>query len=167
MSSEKQVQANQNNGRKGRGPQSAPGKARSSRNATKTGMYSKLLLLPDENEKEFDRLRSALYAEWEPLGQTEINCVERLTACFWRERRLYRSETGLYCIYRQDSEGVGGVATAFDKAPAFDRLMKNDSAIEHSIEITLARLQQLQKERGKRTGLAQPPPAPNPPCPSI
>ncbi len=169
MASDKQIRANQENGRKGRGAVSPPGKARSSRNAKKTGAYSRLLLLPDEPEREFDRLRAALYDEWRPVGQTEVNQVERLTALFWRQRRLYRAETGLYCIHREGSDGMGGVATAFDKSPAFDRLMSLDAAIERSIGITLSRLQQLQKDRDQRAGLAQPPPPPVPApfCPDL
>jgi hypothetical protein len=167
MSTEKQILANQANGLKGHGPVSPGGKSKSSRNALKTGMYAKLLLLPDEPEQEFDRLRAALYDEWRPVGQMEIIQVERLKALFWWQRRLYRTDAGLYAVHRVCSDGVGGVATAFDKALAFDRLMKRDVAIERSIGIALGRLQQLQEDRDKRAGLAAPPPTADPPCPAI
>jgi hypothetical protein len=170
MATVKQLIANQQNAGLSTGPRTPAGKARSSRNALKTGMFSKQLLLPDENGKEFDRLRTDLLAEWQPVGPTETRLVDRLTGMFWKEGRFYRGEAGLYGMYRQGPEGLGGVATALVKCEsetgAFTRLQQMDSAVERSIGITLARLQQLQKDRGQRAGLAGPPPTAPAPSPS-
>jgi hypothetical protein len=170
MASPKQILANQQNAAKSPGPRTPGGKGRSSLNALKTGMFSKQLLLPDENPKEFDRLRTALLAEWQPVGPNETRFVDRLIGLFWKQGRLYRAEAGLYAIYRQCPEGLGGVATALVKCEsetgAFTRLQQMDSAVERSIGITLGRLQQLQKDRGQRAGLAGPPPAAVVPSPS-
>jgi hypothetical protein len=169
MASPQQISANQQNASLSTAPRTPVGKARSSRNALKTGMFSKQLLLPDENGKEFDRLRTDLLAEWQPVGPTETQLVDRLTGLFWRQGRLYRGEVGLYAIYRQAPEGLGGVATALAKSgsetEAFTRLQQMDSAIERSIGITIRLLQQLQKDRGQRKGLAAPPPAAPAPSP--
>jgi hypothetical protein len=91
-----------------------------------------------------------------------------LLALFWKEARLYRAETGLYAIYRQCPEGLGGVATALAKeTEAFSRVQQMDSAIERSIGITIRRLQQLQEDRGQREGLTALPPAEPPPSPAL
>ena len=171
MASEKQVLANQRNAARSTGPRTPGGKARSSLNALKTGVFSQLLVLPDENAEEFGRLRAALQDEWRPVGPTENSQVDRLTALLWRQARVYRAEAGLYGMYRQCPEGVGGIATALAKdgteTEGFSRLARLDAALERSIGTTLGRLQQLQKDRGRREGLAGPPPASIPPSPAI
>jgi len=166
MASEKQVQANRQNSIKSTGPRTAAGKAISSRNAIKTGIFARHLLLPDDDPEEFERLRRALYQEWRPVGVTEINQVERLAALFWRQRRFYRGESGLYCIFRKCAEGVGGVASAISKdgteTESFTRLLRMDGTVERSIALTIRLLQKLQQERKQRAGLASQSPAAQP-----
>jgi len=114
-------------------------------------------LLPDDNADEFGRLRLELYGEWQPAGPTEKSLVERLVALLWRQRRIYRAESGLYTMFRQCPEGIGGVATALAKdgreTEAFTRLLRMDGAIERSVALTIRMLQKLQEERGKRKGV--------------
>jgi len=89
------MEANRENAKKSCGPRTPRGKATSSMNALKTGVFAKHLLLPDDNTEEFGRLRSALHDEWCPAGPTEKSLVERLVALLWRQRRIYRAESGL------------------------------------------------------------------------
>lgn len=126
-------------------------------NALKTGVFAKHLLLPDDNADEFGRLRLEIHHEWQPKGATETSLVERLVALLWRQRRIYRAESGLFTMYRQCPEGMAGVATALARdgkdTEAFTRVLRMDGAIEHSIGLTIRLLQKLQGERGKRKGL--------------
>lgn len=126
-------------------------------NALKTGAFAKHLLLPDDNAEEFGRLRLELHDEWRPVGVTEKSLVERLVALIWRQRRIYRAESGLYAMYRQSPEGVGGVATALARdgrdTEAFTRVLRMDSAIERSVATTIRMLQKLQEGRAQRKGL--------------
>ena len=126
-------------------------------NALKTGVFAKHILLPDDNADEFGRLRLEIYREWEPVGATETSLVERLVALLWRQRRIYRAESGLFTMYRQCPEGLAGVATALARdgqdTEAFTRVLRMDSVIERSIGLTIRLLQKLQKDRNKRTGL--------------
>jgi hypothetical protein len=158
MASQKQILANRENAKRSCGPRTLPGKASSSMNALKTGVFAKHLLLPDDNAKEFGRLRLELHDEWRPVGSTEKNFVERLLALLWRQRRIYHAESGLYTMFRQCPGGVGGVATALARdgldTEAFTRVLRMDGAIERSIVTTIQTLQKLQEERGKRRGLA-------------
>ena len=157
VATEKQIAANQKNAKKSTGPRTLKGKSASAMNALKTGVFAKHLVLPDENAEEFGRLRLQIYDEWRPFGPTETSFVERLTALLWRQRRVYRAEAGLYTMYRQCPDGIGGVATALAKdggeTEAFSRLFRMDSAIERSISSTISVLQKLQKQRRKRLGL--------------
>ncbi len=136
-------------------------------NALRTGLFSKKVVLPNESQTEFGRLRAALYEEWRPLGPTETNLVERLAALFWKQGRVYRAESGLYEMYRESAEGKGGIATALAKegqqTGAFSYVQRMDMAIERSLHLTIAKLQQLQGKRDLRAGLADlPPSAPDP-----
>ncbi len=133
-------------------------------NALKSGLFSKKALLPDESAEQFRQLHAALYAEWLPKGPSEECLVERLGALLWRQGRVYRGEAGLYGIFRQCPEGLGGVGTALAKdgteTEAFSRLIRMDSALERSVQLTIRLLQKLQAERADRAGLTIPAPTP-------
>ena len=60
MATPAQIAANLANSQKSTGPKSADGKARSSRNSFKHGLYSKHLVLPNEDPAELDQLRASL-----------------------------------------------------------------------------------------------------------
>jgi hypothetical protein len=158
MATNKQIVANQQNAKKSTGPRTARGKRISSRNALKSGLFAELLLLPDDDVEEFRRLRAELHDEWRPVGPSEKRLVERLLALFWKQRRFCRAESGLFTMFRQCPEGVGGVASALAKdgreTEAFTRVLRMDGAVERSIATTMRTLQGLQKERGQRRGLA-------------
>lgn len=157
MATERQISANRRNSKRSTGPRSARGKKVSSMNALKTGVFARHLLLPDEDAKEFARLRLEIHREWQPVGPTERSLVERLVAQLWRQRRIYRGESGLFSIFRQCPDGLGGVATALARdgqdTEAFTRVLRMDGAIERSIGTTIRLLQKLQEERNKRPGL--------------
>ncbi len=176
MATDRQIQANRENSKRSCGPRSARGKAISALNAVKTGVFAKHLLLPDDNVDEFRRLRRELHSEWQPVGPTETSLVERLVALLWRQRRIYRAESGLYTLYRECPEGVAGVATALARdardTEVFTRVLRMDGAIERSLAATIRLLQKLQQERGRRKGLkltapraSGAPPSPPPPEP--
>jgi len=80
------------NGAKSRGPVSADGKVKSSRNAVKFGIFSKDLLLPGESQDDFDDMLTALLHEHQPAGHLETLMVERLAVTMWRQQRLVKAE---------------------------------------------------------------------------
>jgi len=93
MATPAQVAANQANSQKSTGPTSSAGKARSSRNSFKHGLYSKELVLPNEDPAELDQLRASLRAEHQPINTTEDMLVNDLAENFWRLRRMREFET--------------------------------------------------------------------------
>lgn len=80
------------NGAKSRGPVTAEGKAKSSRNAVKFGIFSKDLLLPGESQADFDALLNALLDEHQPAGHLEAGMIERIAVTMWRQQRLVKAE---------------------------------------------------------------------------
>src|SRR5215204_6878304 len=96
MTSDKQVQANQQNALKSTGPKTPKGKAAIRRNALKHGLLSQDVLLPGEDEAALKELGERLREELQPVGELEGLLVDRVIASTWRLRRLGRVETGIF-----------------------------------------------------------------------
>jgi hypothetical protein len=75
-----------------RGPRTAAGKRRSSRNAIKHGILSKRIFQDDENRADFESLHEGLIKSLHPQGTAEEVCVEKLAVLTLRQRRLYVAE---------------------------------------------------------------------------
>ena len=88
-----QLVANQNNAKKSTGPVSMQGKQIVSNNALKHGVFSKSLILADEDPDEYKSLLEQLLQELHPCGLLEQTLVERIALTLWRQRRLVRAET--------------------------------------------------------------------------
>lgn len=95
--SEKQIEANRQNAQKSTGPKSASGKAISSRNNVKHGLYSKDAVLTSfrltENQSEYDHLFNALMEELDPQTVFQRCLVKKIADCLWRSRRAVLAET--------------------------------------------------------------------------
>ena len=96
--SEKQLQANRENARKG-GVKTAEGKAIVKYNALKHGLLAKeaVITVGDgaENPEEFNALLADLKAQLSPEGVLEEMLVEKVAVAYWRLRRACKYEVGL------------------------------------------------------------------------
>jgi hypothetical protein len=139
MATPAQVAANQANSQKSTGPTSPSGKARSSRNSFKHGLYSKELVLPNEDPAELDQLRASLRAEHQPINTTEDILVNDLTENFWRLRRMREFETRAMLpenILHWHQTGLLAV------------VQRTMASAERGFHKTLTALRRLQKDRG-------------------
>ncbi len=91
------------NGSKSRGPKTPEGKARSSMNATKFGLFAKTIVLPEENRAEFQALLDAHIARHQPDGEDEWHLVHTMALCQWQERRVWKAETAKLTDRLQDA----------------------------------------------------------------
>ena len=96
MTTQKQIEANRRNSRRSTGPKTRTGKAESKMNAMKHGLLAADLVVRDEDPVEFTRVLESLVDELQPQGPLEEQLVERVAACMWRLRRLYRIEAGIF-----------------------------------------------------------------------
>lgn len=87
-----QVSANQINARKSTGPITAIGKSKVANNAIKHGIFSKPVVLKDEDPLEYQGLLEQLQSELAPSGILEQALVERIALSLWRQKRLVRAE---------------------------------------------------------------------------
>lgn len=85
------------NGAKSRGPTTAEGKQKSSRNAIKHGLTAgnANILLDTEAPDQFDQVFQKLLDIHEPATPAERDLVEEMFAARWRTRRMWTIETGL------------------------------------------------------------------------
>ena len=90
---QRRIEANRANAQKSTGPRTEQGKARSRANPWKHGLTASMLVITGEEPEEFDELRAALIASYDPQSPWECELVERLVGIFWRLRSWKRKES--------------------------------------------------------------------------
>lgn len=100
--------ARQANSLKSTGPQTEPGKLRSSRNAMKFGLFSKLPLASmkelGEDPADFERLYQSLRRAFAPRDGFEEMLIEDMAEIRWRRQRLMRAEAGILAWQKRKFE---------------------------------------------------------------
>ncbi len=143
------------------GPRTLAGKAASSRNATRHGLTSKLLLAPGETARDFDQFSSAMSASLTPVGQLEAELVNRAVVSAWRLRRIARLEASYAQMQCEQSnraqERYGGNeglsaqavegATVANRAKVLVTLTRYEAAIERSMYRALHEVERVQAYR--------------------
>jgi hypothetical protein len=126
MTSDKQAQANRRNALKSTSPKTPEGKAAVRHNATKHGLLSQEVLLPEEDAAALEELGERLRAELQPVGELEGMLVDRIIAAYWRLRRLGRVEAGIFAweLYGELAERARHEARTHEKT-AMDQVLEN------------------------------------------
>ena len=92
MATEAQIKANQENAKKSTGPATSEGKQRSSMNAMVHGIFSKIPLLPGENQEQFKLLEDQIIKAYQPTDAMEYHLVQRIYLTCIRQIRLREAE---------------------------------------------------------------------------
>jgi hypothetical protein len=100
MSTSAQVAANQRNAQLSTGPTSEPGKNTSSRNALKTGLTGRTVLLPTEDAALYEAHLDQFVKRFQPVGDDERSLVQSLADTEWRLMRIPSLELGIYAVGR-------------------------------------------------------------------
>lgn len=74
------------------GPRTEAGKKSASLNALKSGVYAKMVVLPNESEFEFMELHAQLLYDYAAEGAVESNLVLQLAIQMWKKARFERLE---------------------------------------------------------------------------
>ena len=133
------AERNRANAQHSTGPKTVHGKIRSSQNSFRHGLYSKQLVLPNEDPAEFDHLRAALRREHQPASTTEEILVDELAQHFWRMRRFRESEARAFQPENLDAWIANGLLALIARSAA---------SAERSFHKSLHALRLLQKARG-------------------
>ena len=126
------------NALKSTGPRTSEGKAASSRNAIKHGLTARQVVIPGENQADFDALLQGMADDRKPVGELEIQILGEVAACVWRLARARAKEAEML-----------EKTALFDAAhePGFERLLRYMSSIERQYNRAIVRLDRLQAER--------------------
>jgi len=100
VSTSAQIAANQHNAQLSTGPTSETGKTTSSRNALKTGLTGRTVLLPAEDAALYEAHLNQFVKRFSPVGDDERNLVQSLADTEWRLMRIPSLEMGIYAVGR-------------------------------------------------------------------
>jgi hypothetical protein len=92
MTTEAQTIANQQNAQKSTGPRTPEGKAASSQNAVKHGLFARYDVICAESQEQFDSHRDSILAELAPAGPIQSIFAERIVSLSWRLKRAERMQ---------------------------------------------------------------------------
>ena len=172
MATQAQIEANRRNSQKSTGPATADGKAASSRNALKTGIYAESLLIDGESGDTLDDLARQYQATCRPVGPREQAAVNTLIHSDWLLRRMRRVETLLWkdegdkwhkAGYRDADPEDAPLITWQLGEERFLRIQRRLTALDRAYHRALIDLERLQ---AKRPPAPDPAPA-EPPAPQI
>jgi len=111
--------ANRRNAKKSTGPRTAEGKARSSQNAVKLGLFSRQVVpsarLLDEDSAELETLLDAMRRRYSAEGAEEEVMVDRMASLWWR---LWRLATVAQVCLQERLEDDGGYLTSVRETEA-------------------------------------------------
>ncbi len=115
MASDKKINANRENGRKGKGPTSPEGKAWSRRNAIKSGLFSRVLVVAaaGERQEDFDALLSGLRNQFPAQDFLIAFLTGDLAKTIWGLQRLdvyQTAEIRKQCTTARERRGLEKMA---------------------------------------------------------
>ena len=137
--SQKQIEANQENGKKG-GVKTKEGKAIVRYNALKHGLLSEQILMEGEDDNVLLSLEKRLRNELKPTTEIELLLVDKIASSVWRLRRAlsFEKDTAIY-------------TSSFDKTiglrDSADRFFRYETMLERGIYKALHELERLQAKR--------------------
>jgi hypothetical protein len=146
------TQRNRANAQHSSGPTSPTGKARSSQNALKNGLYALSAKLPGEDKEEYLAHAAAFIADLKPVGATQEALVEIVSDNTWRLRRVrgvIESETNLLLrLYDSVDEMsmeafLNGQATGIR---VIESVSRHEQRLQNGTLKALKQLKELQKE---------------------
>ena len=130
------------------GPRSAEGKARSSMNALKSGIYSKSLTIPGEDPAKLTTLTEEYFQRYCPALPEQRDLVDILVRSTWTLRRLATAEAQVW-TYQMDArcalnaEAPMGHAFNFGDR-SLSRLQRMVNSTQRNFRDALRELQRLQ-----------------------
>ena len=130
------------------GPRSAEGKARSSMNALKSGIYSKSLTIPGEDLAQLDTLRDEYVQRFCPAVPEQRDFVDILVRSTWTLRRLAVAEAQIWShemetAYKLDEDSPIGHAFCLSDR-TLTRLQRMVNSTQRNYRDALKELERLQ-----------------------
>lgn len=148
---ERQLQANRANAQQSTGPRTAEGKAASSRNALKTGLTGRSILLSADEADAYEHHVARFACDFNPLGDREHELVQSLADTQWRLNRIPSLEAGIYATGRMRYADL----FAGEPAELQPMLIETHTYLTHQKELKNLGLQESRLRRQYATDLAE------------
>lgn len=146
------AEINRENAQKSTGPRTREGKAASSKNAFKHGIYSEEVVIPGEDPARYEALLADLRAEHQPSTPTEELLVEELAQHYWHIRRWRKMEPQMYKAKGEGEPGNQPIDSAhlmrYVDSGLFNVLHRSLASAERNFHRTLSSLLRLKKQNG-------------------
>ena len=155
------------NGARSKGPITAEGKDKSSRNAIRHGLTAnKHTLLTTEFADEYDEVHQAFIADLRPATKAELRLVQKIANLDWRLERLVMMETCIFSLETgvnaekiadkfESIDGIGFIVEAWkessNNSQCLDLLRRYMGTLQHQFNTTLNNFYKLEKHRLART----------------
>jgi hypothetical protein len=153
------AEAARRNGRRSRGPTTAEGKLRSSRNALRHGILSASLCAGESPEQgqAYEALLDDLRTELAPSSVLESLLVERIAATLWRVQRVLAFEVGSGLMRDGDSsaqwriercrvdDATKALLRALAPGDTLDLTMRYEAHLTREVSRLLAQLEQARR----------------------
>jgi hypothetical protein len=162
MSTELQQRANQANAQLSTGPKTEAGKAKSSRNALKTGLTGRTVLLSIDEAAAYENHLQSFSDRYQPADDEERELVQSVADTQWRLRRIPSLEAGIYALGRLKFAALFPEEEAPVRAALIDahtylahhrdlaNLSTQEARLYRRLQLDLAELTALQTARRKK-----------------
>jgi hypothetical protein len=152
----KQISANRANATRSTGPRTLEGKEVVARNAIKHGLASRSVLLPGDDQRDYDIFSDDMMMSLAPEGPLEQELVQLIVDAKWVRRRVQRMESGALRYLTGAEIDAAVFADLWTRLPdSFNRYAAaKDRVIFRAIE-ELRRLQDRRKEERSSSPVQQ------------
>ncbi len=140
------------NGAKSRGPKTPAGKAASSQNAIKHGIFAQVIVLRNERADLFEELTQDYIRRFEPRDSVELAIVEQMIAATWRLSRCWEMQTQTMNLEMErdqnpDSENLKARSfhAAIGNSPSMQLLHRFENSYERIINRAVRTLANIRK----------------------
>jgi hypothetical protein len=145
------AERNRLNAESSTGPRTEEGKAVSSKNALKTGLTGRTVLLPSDDAAAFEQHVQAYFDEYEPQGLRERELVQSLAETRWRLNRSFALEAALFSQVAADAEEGTPVPGHLENLLKYEKTLKNlhlqEARLHRRFDKDLAEPRELQETR--------------------
>jgi hypothetical protein len=144
------TERNRQNAQKSSGPRTTTGKARSSQNALKTGLYSATALLPTEDPEEYRAHAESYATSLKPQDPVQADLIKILSDNVWCLRRI-RGHVAVQTAHvsvliNDDGSGQIPYKVITMETRTLESFSRHEHRLQNAVTKTLKLLKELQKE---------------------
>lgn len=160
MASPAQIAANHANAQKSTGPVTSEGKAAVAKNALKTGLTGRAILLPSDDAELYSLHIESFRARYNPIGDAELELVQSIADTAWRIARIPALEAGIFAVGRvkladlhaeEKDERLRAAMIQTEVFMAYERQLRNlqtqEARLRRNLEKDQAALSVMQQKR--------------------